>query len=259
MALLETRFYARAIDLSIGANIVLPEHPEAWRDPPAVLYLLHGLSGDHTSWCRNSAIERYVRDYNLVVVMPEANKSFYCDMAHGSDYLSFFTHELPNRINQWFKVSSQREKTFVAGSSMGGYGAVKWAQATPERFSHVAALSGALDVASHIHDEWDESRCRTFEAVFGALESVPGSRNDLIAELDRMRTVPDAAFYLCCGTEDYLYQDSVNFHKAAESKGMNVTYEESAGEHEWGFWDRYIQRVLDWLPVEKLETPEEGN
>ena len=257
MALLETRFYARSIDLSIGMGIILPEHPEAWKEPPAVLYLLHGLSGDHTSWSRNCSIERYVCDYNLAVVMPEVGKSFYCDMEHGSDYRKFLVEELPSRIAQWFKVSDRREKTFVAGSSMGGYGAFKWALAAPEHFSHAASLSGALDIASHIHDEWDESRSRTFEAVFGSLEKVPGSDNDLLAWLDKLQPVPDTAFHVCCGTEDYLYQDSVNFLKAALDKGLDLTYEESTGDHNWDFWDEHIKRVLDWLPIQKLEMPEE--
>jgi len=256
MALLETRFYARSIDLSVGATILLPEHTEAWKEPPAVLYLLHGLSGDHTSWCRNSAIERYARAYNLAVVMPDAYKSFYCDMAHGSDYLTFFTEELPARINQWFRVTESPEKTFVAGSSMGGYGAFKWALACPQRFSHAASLAGALDIASHIHDEWDESRRRTFAAVFDTLEAVPGSENDLIAELNHMEKIPATAFYVSCGTEDYLYQDALNFRDAATRKGLNLTYEETEGQHDWNFWDAAIRRVLEWLPINRLETPE---
>ena len=255
MALLETRFHARSIDLSVGMGIILPEHPDAWREPPAVLYLLHGLSGNHASWCRNTSIERYAFDYNLAIVMPDANKSFYCDMAHGFDYWRFFTEELPERIRQWLKVSEDRGRTFVAGTSMGGYGAFKWALECPDRFSHAASLSGALDIAAHIHDEWDEPSMRAFNAVFGKLEDVPESPHDLIAELDRMDTVPDTAFHISCGTEDYLYRDSIAFRAAAEKKGLDITFEESTGGHEWEFWDREIQRVLDWLPIEKLETP----
>ena len=42
MALLETRFHSNAIDLTICVNIILPEHSEAWKEPPAVLYLPTG-------------------------------------------------------------------------------------------------------------------------------------------------------------------------------------------------------------------------
>jgi S-formylglutathione hydrolase FrmB len=253
MALLETRFYARSIDLSIGMNVILPEHTEAWQEPPAVLYLLHGLSGDHTSWGRCCSIERYAREYNLAVVMPEVHKSFYCDMEHGSNYWKLIAEELPTLVNRWFNLSNDWKKNFVAGASMGGYGAMKWALGCPGRFSHAAALSGALDIAAHIHDEWDESHLRTFSAVFDALEKVPTSGNDLIHQIQTLKTVPDTEFYVSCGTDDYLYQDSVRFRDAAAEKGLYLTYEESGGDHNWAYWDAAIQKVLDWLPIEPLE------
>ena len=33
--------------------------------------------------------------------------------------------------------------------------------------------------------------------------------------------------------------------------GVDVTYEEGPGAHEWDFWNRYIKKVLDWLPLDK--------
>lgn len=252
MAIMETRFDSEILDLSLGMNIILPEHPESWKQPPAVLYLLHGLSDDHTIWCRRTSIERYAYDYNLVVVMPDAHKSFYCNMAHGSDYLSFLSAELPQLIQRWFKVSVNPKETFVAGLSMGGYGAVKLALENPEQYAAAASLSGSLDIASHISDEWNESRARAFEAVFGALENVPHSQNDLIARIQALTSPPQTAFYACVGTEDYLYQDSLSFRRVAEHAGLNLTYEESEGDHQWSFWDCSIKRVLQWLPIEKL-------
>jgi putative tributyrin esterase len=256
MALLETRFYSTTLGLSLGANIILPGHPEAWREPPAVLYLLHGLSDDHTAWCRRTSIERYAFDYNLAIVMPDAYKSFCCDMAHGSDYWSFVADELPKLVKQWFNVSNDWRKTFVAGLSMGGYGAFKLAMGLPGRFAAAASLSGALDLGAHIGDDFSQTRLRCFEAVFGDIATLPGSRNDLIAQLKAMETVPETRFYIVCGTEDYLYKDSLAFRDLATKKGLDLTYEEAAGEHEWGFWDTYIQRVLEWLPIEKLARPE---
>lgn len=256
MALLETRFDSDILDLSLGANIILPEHPAAWKEPPAVLYLLHGLSDDHTIWSRRTSIERYAWEYNLAVVMPDAYKSFYCNMAHGADYLAFMAEELPMLIGRWFNVAAEREKTFIAGLSMGGYGAMKLALHRPDRYAAAASLSGALDLASHISEEWSEPRGRAFEAVFGDISALPESDNDLIAQLNSLSTPPDTDFYLCCGTEDYLYADSITFRDTALRNGLKLTYEESPGEHEWGFWDSYIQRVLDWLPISKLELPQ---
>ena len=252
MALLETRFYSYVMDRSVGASIILPEHPESWKEPPAVLYLLHGLSGDHSSWCRNSSIERYARDYNLAIIMPDTCKRFCCDMKYGSNYWTFFSDELPTRMKRWLNISAERSHTFVAGTSMGGYGAMKLALGCPDQFGAAASLSGALDLAAHIDDDWDEPHTRNFEAVFGDLSDVPNSENDLIEYIRTLDTIPDTRFYLCCGTEDYLYRDSITFRNAAKKAGLHLTYEESTGDHEWGFWDTSIQRVLEWLPIEKL-------
>ncbi|MBN2164376.1 MAG: esterase family protein [Pontiellaceae bacterium] len=254
MALTEIRFDSQVLDLSLGVNMILPEHPESWKEPPAVLYLLHGLSDDHTIWSRRTSIERYAYDYNLAIVMPDAYKSFYCDMSHGMDYWTFLSQELPMLIKRWFRVSEAPQETFVAGLSMGGYGAIKLALGNPGQYA-AAALSGSLDIASHIHDEWNDSRMRTFEAVFDSLDKVPGSVNDLISTVRNLPSVPDTDFYVCVGTEDYLYQDSVSFRDAARRAGLRLTYEEDEGAHEWSFWDRYIQRVLEWLPIDKRERP----
>jgi len=139
---------------------------------------------------------------------------------------------------------------------MGGYGAMKLAFDCPGHYSAAASISGALDIASHITDEWDESRAATFSAIFGDLQNIPDSGNDLIAQLGKIKAVPETEFYVCCGTEDSLYQDSTNFRDKAAEAGLHLTYEEGPGEHEWGFCDRWIQRVLEWLPIERLEEVE---
>ena len=48
----------------------------------------------------------------------------------------------PSVVRSFFRVSARREDTFVAGLSMGGYGALKWALHQPERFAAAASLSG---------------------------------------------------------------------------------------------------------------------
>ena len=252
MALLETRFRSETLKLSVGASIILPDPPEVWTQPPAVLYLLHGLSDDHTAWCRQTSIERYAANYPLAIVMPEVHRSFYCDMAHGSNYWNFIADELPLLVKRWFNLSNDWKKTFVAGLSMGGYGAMKLALDRPGQYATAASLSGALDIAAHIHDEWDEPHLRTFEAVFGKLEKVPNSGNDLIAKLQTLEKIPPTSFHLSVGTEDFLYPDSRTFRDAATQAGLNLVYEEDSGDHDWAFWDARIQRVLDWLPIDPV-------
>src|SRR5690606_35149889 len=114
-----------------------------------VLYLLHGLSDDDTIWLRRTSIERYVAGLGLAVVMPNVHRSFYADMAYGGQYWTFLTEELPRVAGDFFPLSDAREDNYVAGLSMGGYGAFKWALSYPERFAAAGSLSGVLDLAKH--------------------------------------------------------------------------------------------------------------
>ena len=50
-----------------------------------------------------------------------------------------------------------------------------------------------------------------------------------------------------------MYQINVKFHNQFKDR-IDLTYLEEPGTHEWGFWDRNIQRILEWLPLEKKEA-----
>ena len=154
MALIQCDFYSEVLQLSTSMNVILPQ-PARSRYP--VLYLLHGLSDDHTIWLRRTSIERFVDPLGLAVVMPAVHRSFYTDMAAGNRYWTFVGRELPALVRAFFPVSRRREDTFVAGLSMGGYGAFKLALSFPQRFAAAASLSGALDQAGamqHVDPAW---------------------------------------------------------------------------------------------------------
>lgn len=246
MALIQCDFYSEALQMSTSMNVILPQ-PARARYP--VLYLLHGLSDDHTTWLRRTSIERYADAPGLAVVMPAVHRSFYADMARGNRYWTFVSQELPALVRSFFPVSRRREDTFVAGLSMGGYGAFKLALSFPQRFAAAASLSGALDQAADI--ECAEPAWRAeMEAMFGDLGKFAGSPNDVMHLARRLArsTGPQPRLYQCCGTEDFLYDQNLRFRDQALKLGLDLTYEEGPGEHEWGYWDRMIQRVLAWLP-----------
>jgi S-formylglutathione hydrolase FrmB len=248
MAFIQCDFFSTVLQLSVSMNVILPQPV---RPSYPVLYLLHGLSDDHTIWMRRTSIERYADQYGLAVVMPAVGRSFYTNMAIGYRYEDCICQEIPEVAQGFFPLSTRREETFVAGLSMGGYGAFKLAFSQPERFAAAASLSGALDMA---HDrivdappEWIMEQ----RNIFGDLDSISGSRHDLryLAEQLVASGAPQPRLYQCCGTEDFLYEQNQRFLKFARSLKLDLTYEEGPGEHEWGYWDMMIQRVLAWLPL----------
>ena len=124
MALFAGSLYAESLGMNTGVTVSLPgERRDRTGDMP-VLYLLHGLSDDHTSWVRRTDIDRYAEEWGVAVIMPEVQRSFYCDMTNGPRYFTYIVDELPALCQRLFRVSARREDNFVAGLSMGGYGAM---------------------------------------------------------------------------------------------------------------------------------------
>ncbi len=255
MALIRCEFKSQVLDLHTSMDVILPEPlpeaPDTRREYP-VLFLLHGLSDDHTIWGRRTSVERYVQVLPLAVVMPAVHRSFYTDMAEGGRYWTFISEEVPRVARHFFPLSGAREHTFVAGLSMGGYGAFKLALTHPEQYAAAASLSGALDVATEVQTHADDPAWTAeLRRIFGPLEALPGGRNDLryLANELVKSGAPRPMLYQCCGTEDFLYTQNTRFRAHAASIGLEVLYEEGPGEHVWAYWDQQIQHVLDWLPL----------
>lgn len=218
-----------------------------------VLYLLHGAYGDYTDWMRLTSIEKYAQNHKLAVVMPSASNSFYQDMFRGSDYLTYLTEELPKFVKSIFPISGRREDTFVAGLSMGGYGAVRLAFTKPEQYAACASLSGAIDIVSCKAQNDDGSIEGPFlwDAIMEHPDEIEGTDADLFALAKKQKALGKELpkVFQTCGTEDFIYQPNVSAHKKLLEAGVDVTYEEHPGIHDWDYWDTHIQRALDWMPL----------
>ena len=256
MAHLRCDFFSDSLSLSTSMTVILPQQTttqigmtgELPDGPPPVLYLLHGLSDDDTTWLRRTSIERYVAPLGLAVVMPQVHRSFYTDEAYGGRYWTFISEELPSLVSSFFRVSERREDTFVAGLSMGGYGAFKLALRQPERFAAAACLSGAVHLSGLRSGRTRPDDPRMFERVFGE-GPIDGTDNDLFRLLDQADPAALPDLYLSCGTEDPLYADNAAFGDACGRAGVGVTTSFGPGEHSWDFWDARIADVLTWLPL----------
>ena len=113
MALFHAHFSSEALAMQCAADVILPDAPAKPSRPLPCLWLLHGLSDDHTTWQRRTSIERYADACRLAVVMPCVHRGFYTDMAHGLKYWTFLSEELPARMRAYFPLSSRREDDFA--------------------------------------------------------------------------------------------------------------------------------------------------
>ena len=258
MILCEVNFFSEVLVSSCSMNILLPQQPLALaqannRQPAKVLYLLHGSSGDHTRMLRLSSIERYVEGLNVAVVMPDVQSSFCIDMAHGGKFFTFMTEEVPAVVHSLFTLSKDRKDTFVAGVSMGGYGAFKLALCRPDQYAAAASLSGTLDMCALIEDHKennDQYWLGVMETMFEDMDKVSGSSDDLFAQAQKIsQSTLKPRLFQCCGTEDFLYGFNSSFRDYASSLDLDYTYEEGPGEHSWDFWEGMLQKALHWMHV----------
>ena len=256
MILNEVNFFSEVLGLRSTMYVLLPQHKlmktKSKHAPKyRTLYLLHGHSDDHTAWMRWSSIEKYVEGLNLAVIMPAVHLSFYTDMVYGGAYWQFISEEVPAVVRDMFPLSADHKDNFVAGLSMGGYGAFKLALTQPDRFAAAASLSGAVDIREVVkahNDPADKAWLVGMRNVFGDLSKVPGSKHDLFTLAKKVAKAPvKPRLYQCCGTEDFLHADNVRFRDAIRKLPLDLTYEDGPGEHNWAYWDTMIQNVLTWM------------
>lgn len=254
MALMRCDFFSDVLGFSTSMTVVLPQRATgqigmsgSGRDGDLpTLYLLHGLSDDDTTWTRRTSIERYVADLGIAVVMPQVHRSFYTDEVWGRPYWTFVADELPAIARGFFRLSSRPSETYVAGLSMGGYGAFKLALRHPDRYAAAASLSGALDLDERMRTLNSDVDPLMWRRVFGDTPFAGGD-NDLFALLDKVTDPPP--LFQWCGTEDPLYEDNVRFRDACATRGVALTSRFGPGTHEWTHWDDTIRDVLAWLPL----------
>lgn len=248
MALFRIDHVSDAVKLNLPLNIILPD-PGRIADVPVakrkVLYLLHGLGDDASAWQRYTCIETLASAYGLVVVMPSGGRSFYTDQPNGQKYFSYLTEELPHYLEDVFGLKPGRENTWIAGNSMGGYGAMRAALLYPERYAAAASFSGALSLQILALLPNDPRRDE-FALLFGDLDKLSGSEHDPVTWLQRAAQHPDRAprLFLYVSRQEDIYPLSGMFHTACQSLGMRSEYHEEDGAHDWLFWDSQIRLFL---------------
>ena len=263
MALLQMNLMSESLMRTVNVNVILPADklplPGALRKdarPYKTLYLLHGILGSQIDWLSGTNIQRWAEEKDLAVVMPAGENGFYLDReaAHAL-YGEFIGKELVELTRAMFPLSHRREDTFLAGLSMGGYGALRNGLKYHENFGYIAGLSSA-NIVEGIEDRTDDVQAffasRSFaESFLGDLSKVKNSDKDIkwLAEQLSSAGAERPKVYLACGTQDDLLNRNRDLRDALRGYGFAVTYQEAPGGHDWDFWNSQIKQVLEWLPL----------
>lgn len=238
-----------AMDTQLSVILPWDRPAENQQMPAKVLYLLHGLGDNASAWTRYTRIECYAREYGAAVVMPEVQRGFYLDMRFGLKYFSYVTKELPVLCNKFFGLSAAREDNYIAGLSMGGYGAIKCGLSFPEQYAGCASFSGVLDFHYILEEHLDDQNMDEITGLLGNGLPVPDSA-DLFKLAENVAVLPREQrpdMFITCGKQDFLYQTNTDFTACLDRLGLGYEYREWDGEHEWGFWDKSVKMALEFF------------
>ncbi|MCR4922494.1 MAG: alpha/beta hydrolase fold domain-containing protein [Lachnospiraceae bacterium] len=262
MATGRIRFYSMAQAGQVDITFVIPndvsdimkEGNKNYDRSMKTLYLLHGFSGNDCDWEYNGIAEDIAFEYNMAVIMITAGNNFYLDRkATGCQFGTYAGEEAVEYTRKLFGLSDKREDTFIAGLSMGGFGALHTALAYPETFGGVIALSSALiihKIAKMKEGEYDDiANYEYYKEVFGDLSKVEESDANPELLYNKLKASGEEIppIYMAVGTEDFLYDNNQEMKEFLEKNEADFKYEEGPGIHDWKFWNKYITRGIDWI------------
>lgn len=246
-------------------SIYLPDGYDRTDRSYPVLYLLHGLSDNHTGWVQFGKVQQIADKAikeglasEMIIVMPDADTKMpgYFNEINGTyNYEDFFFKELIPHIEKTYRVRPERRYRAIAGLSMGGGGTLYYALHHPEMFAAACPMSGYFGASSI--DEMKESSGRspltpkvstlsdekiaeyfTNHNAAAYLESVPEQKLD---EIEKVR------WYITCGDDDFLIRSNNQMYNTLLENGISAEYRVKDGAHTWSYWRGELPIILEFV------------
>jgi len=272
-------FYSPAVDRTMKYNVVLPYGYEESDVEYPVLYLLHGLSQNYTTWSQ-FGVQFYVDMYNLIVVMPDGGNSWYINYAESADgqtnnWEDHIVQDVVGHVDANYRTIAKREGRALTGLSMGGYGSITMGLRHPELFVTIGTTSGAIehgrDAARRLRGmsspagqgqrtTEQEQRRRAPDPAIGIEgfssqdERTPSGEPFLTAEqadaydpfvlIHRVPADQVPYIYIDCGTEDGLIAGARELAGILMQKNLPFDYMQMAGVHNGAYWTQSIGRII---------------
>ena len=242
--------YSGALGVTKKFSVSLPRD-NTFPGPYPVLFLLHGYSGDHTDWLARTQLRTYLKGLPLVVVMPDAENSWYANsFSRTADrFEDFIVNDLRRAVAKRYPVNTARES--IAGLSMGGFGAVMLAMKHPHMFRFAGSLSGAFSLPRFLEDTLNHPQPHALRSdailIFGPPGSAHRNEYDPFVAVRQIPGDSSCFFYFATGTDDAFRGFLPAQRMLTDSlRALRVPYEyhETPGNHSWKYWDREIQPLL---------------
>jgi S-formylglutathione hydrolase FrmB len=266
-------FDSKTIGMPERYSIFLPPSysKESSRSYP-VVYFLHGLNNDDTSWTvdRYGDLQNQVENMilagtipEIIMVHPDGDSSFYCNYADGSRrYEDLVDKELVQYVEANYRVKQGRLNRAIGGTSMGGYGALKIAMKFPDRYASAVGHSPIIFLGKNPLDVPEEMKSSRYYQFFSQIirpilgdpirQELWDENNPLL--LAQSGRLDGLHIYFDYGTDDR-YNRTIGLDRGVKEldrvlteAGMAHTFREHPGEpHGWALVDAHLKESLPFL------------
>tara|TARA_B100000287_G_scaffold339906_1_gene326205 strand:- start:1168 stop:2043 length:876 start_codon:yes stop_codon:yes gene_type:complete len=240
--------------------VYLPNDYDSSEKSYPVLYLLHGLGDDQTAWIKLGDVQRITDESidsgissSMIIVMPDAGTGIvgYINQPNRDwFYEDFFFEELIPHVESKFRIKKGKKYRAISGLSMGGGGTLVYALHRPDLFSSAAPLSPAIG-PTDLDDfhKWISRYNFYFNDKIETQKLLNANHPLILIDEKSKQDLNSVAWYLDCGDDDYLYEDSSLLHLAMKKKGVKHEYRVRDGAHTWKYWKESLPNVLGFVSI----------
>ena len=223
-------------------TVFVPRGTPADAELPVVT-LLHGVYGSHWIWAGKAGVHLTAQRLIDAGAIPPMLLAMPSDglMFDGSAYLphngrnfeGWITDDVPDALIELKLPTSPGAPRFIAGLSMGGYGAMRIGASHPDRY---AAFAGHSSIT--VFDEMTQFVEEPLDAY-----GPPAGDVSVFTALDANRDALPP-FRFDCGVDDQLIEGNRALHRRLTDAGVEHGYEEHPGGHAWAYWTRHVEDTL---------------
>ena len=226
--------------------IFVPPGMEEEKDLP-VCILLHGVYGSAWSWAFCAGVHLQAKEMiekkvlkPMLIAMPSdglwGDGSAYLQHHH-LDFEKWIAVDVPEVLTEAFPQVSGQSPFFIAGLSMGGFGALRIGAKYNGRFKAMAGHSSITML--------EQMKLFVEEDVQGYIQSDQANESVLNTILKYRENLPP--FRFDCGNTDLLIGDNRLLHQQLIDNNIQHLYEEFDGGHEWPYWEKHVGRTLQFF------------
>ncbi|ODT98166.1 MAG: hypothetical protein ABS79_06355 [Planctomycetes bacterium SCN 63-9] len=262
-----------AVARKLKFRISLPASYESSDKRYPVLYLLHGFSGDYTSWNTNQP-EKVGEQYELILVQPDYGNSWGVNWSESepgqkNDWEDAIIKDLIGYVDAHYRTVAARAGRAINGISMGGFTALTLGLRHPDMFCSISGHSGLLDWSRGFArklkadpnailperkpekkikpaiglPDFDDQEERTPKGrIFKTVAECEAHDPYVLAATGDVDKMPHINFD--CGTEDSYYDYNQDFLLILLARKIPFTYSQSPGAHNSAYWRREIRTSM---------------